>query len=103
MRIRYSCTANLEEIRAQNQKVLNKNTKTESQCNYAGSCKYPLKGATAVRKTLFIGLQSTLTLRQDFTSACVLLYLDSDMSIIKILSKVACMEMTLKFHKMFAA
>ena len=44
MQISYACTANLQRIiKAHNQKMLNKTTKTESQCNCAGSCKYPLK------------------------------------------------------------
>ena len=85
MQISYSCTANLERIiKAHNQKVLNKITKTESQCKCAGSCKYPLKGVTAVRKTLFTRPQLSLTLRQGFPSACARLSLDSDMPIIKI-------------------
>ena len=45
MRISYSCTANLERIiKAHNQKVLNKDIKTEGQCSCAGGCKYPLRG-----------------------------------------------------------
>ena len=37
--------ANLDRIiKGHNQKVLNKDTKTECQCGCAGSCKYPLRG-----------------------------------------------------------
>ena len=101
MRISYSYTANLERIlNDHNHKVLNK---TDSQCNYACSCKNPLKGENAVRKTLFKRSQLTLTSRQVFTSACARPSLESDMPIMNNILQAVCMKTTLSFRSMFAA
>ena len=84
MRISYSCTANLEKIiKAHNQKVSNKNTKTESKCNCGGSCKYQLKGDNCLTENIVYKDTVNSDLKTKFSSPCALLSLDSDVRIIK--------------------
>ena len=95
----YSCTANLENIiKAHNKKILNYNSGIRSQCGYAGSCKYALKGGNCRSENIVYRATVNSAFRRGSTSACARLSSDSGMAIIKNLSKVAYMKMTLSFQ-----